>query len=71
MGKYIEVINEKPDSRKKGLRMIVKGIEIDDYGQIDGICCEYSVYKKIGVFSAKLKAVNPIYMDLAEVDDGK
>jgi hypothetical protein len=50
MGKYIDVINEKPDARKKGFRMIVKGIELDDNGQIVGIDCDYSTYRQYGCF---------------------
>ena len=71
MSKYIEVINEKPDARKKGLRMIVKGIKLDDNGQIVEIDCDYSAYRQYGAFRiAGDMSINGIVLDGMEAKNG-
>ena len=71
MSEYIEVINEKPDARKKGLRMIVKGIKLDDNGQIMAIDCDYSVYRRYGAFHiAGNMSINGIVLDGMEAKNG-
>jgi len=39
----IPVVDSKPDGRKKGLRMRIKHIDIDDNGEIESMFIEYSV----------------------------
>ena len=38
----IPVVDSKPDGRKKGLRMRIKHIDIDDNGEIESMFIEYS-----------------------------
>lgn len=44
----IPVVDSKPDGRKKGLRMRIKHIDIDDNGEIESMFIEYSTWREIG-----------------------
>ena len=45
---YIRVIDSKPDARKKGLRMVVRSVCVDDEGNLESIYCEYSQKNELG-----------------------
>lgn len=69
MKKYIEIINEPPDARKKGFRMVIRGITIDD-GKLTEIDCDYSTYHQCGGF--RLYVDKPIgHIILMEGGDAK
>ena len=55
MSEYIPVIDERPDGRKKGLRMKVTGVEVDDQGYLEQIKVEWSTYDCRGVGWIKTK----------------
>lgn len=42
MNRFINVKNEKPDARKKGLRIIVEGVELDESNNLTALHIEYS-----------------------------
>lgn len=63
MGKWISVINDKPDARKHGLRIKVQGVEVDDNNNITRILCDYSQYHEIGSFIFCASKFNPIPID--------
>lgn len=55
MSEYIPVIDEQPDRRKKGLRMKVTGVVVDDQGYLEQIEVEWSTYDCRGVGWIKVK----------------
>lgn len=60
MSKWISVINDKPDARKHGLRIKVRGVDVDDDNNITRILCDYSQYHEIGSFILCASKFNPI-----------
>ena len=61
MSEYIPVIDERPDGRKKGLRMKVTGVEVDDQGYLEQIKVEWSTYDCCGVGWIKAKERQEIF----------
>lgn len=55
MSKYIPVIDERPDRRKKGLRMKVISLVVDDQGYLEQIEVEWSTYDRRGAGWIKVK----------------
>lgn len=50
----INVINAKPDARKKGLRMKVISIEVDDDGYLKSLNVEYTDFRVWGLSRIKV-----------------
>ena len=49
MNETITVINEKPDARKKGLRIVVDAVEVDENGWLKKIRFKYSYLGRNGL----------------------
>lgn len=48
MKKHIPVVPGNPDARRKGLRMVVRGVELDESGAITAISVNYSRWHEWG-----------------------
>ena len=48
MDKYIPLLPGQPDARKKGLRMEITGITVDDAGRVTSLFYRASSYKTSG-----------------------
>ena len=44
----MKVINELPNATKKGLRMVITDVDVNDDGEIIGAVIEYSDYQQRG-----------------------
>lgn len=49
MNETITVINEKPDARKKGLRIVIDTVEVDENGWLKKIRFKYSYLGRNGI----------------------
>lgn len=62
--KSIEVVDNKPSANKKGLRIKVESVELDENNNLIGLCFEYSGFHVRGMGMVE---VSPTYkIDLPE-----
>lgn len=64
MGKYIKNIDDEPNASKKGLRMKVQGVEVDERGYITDIHISYSLFRERGGAVLPLAAYNRVKLDV-------
>lgn len=57
--KIIEVINEKPNATKKGLRMQIDSVKVDEKGNVIEMVVKYSDYRICGI---AIVNVTPFYI---------
>lgn len=64
MDKYIKNIDEAPNGTKKGLRMKIQGLDLDEDGYIIRIYVEYSLLNCRGGAVLPLAAYNRVKLDV-------